>query len=360
MLSALRQRPGATSAPSFHAWFEKIASVVRAAFRPSPATVAAPETSLVGTLIEAGILQPGDRRAFTHAAGSLLNAQDALRLAAGKRSPLGELLRSAGRISAGQLEAALRDQRRLGERIGNVLVGKGWLTPAERQVVLAFQHYQSGQLAPSGRLRLGELLVAEGTVSGAQLQVALQRQARSGKPVGAELVASGAVGRSMLDAALAMQKRLVAGALAAALALGGGFPALARASDTIEGTAIRHGEPSVSLRVTHRAAHLEITSEDVRRGTASVHGVLFVVERNGFGNTCVLSFRPCSDMFTTVTIDGLGHSVEIGPGGGTFVHRPSNPSAELAIAELQYRFVLAPSTRPGIYPWPMTISARSL
>lgn len=81
-----------------------------------------------------------------------------------------------------------------------------------------------GAVAPAGQAanpgpvnrppKLGEILVAQGTITREQLAIALERQKTSGRRLGEELVKAGFAKRSMVSRALRFQRNVVFGALA--------------------------------------------------------------------------------------------------------------------------------------------------
>ena len=67
--------------------------------------------------------------------------------------PLGELLVDRGLLSARQLELALAEQSRTGRRLGEVLVGLGFVSEQALAAMLLEQVGLSAQVAPGGRAR---------------------------------------------------------------------------------------------------------------------------------------------------------------------------------------------------------------
>lgn len=154
-----------------------------------------------------------------------------LSLAAGRPCRFGELVAGLQERLAPAIQRALAEALRTGEKIGEALVRLGLINARQRDVVLDFQRHQRGELPSQERLRLGNILVSQGLVSRAHLEEALARQRESGRPVGEELVAAGLLDEANLAQALAAQRRLVFGALAAALSL---FAVPARATDFVD------------------------------------------------------------------------------------------------------------------------------
>ena len=108
-------------------------------------------------------------------------------LAAGEYCKLGELLQAARRLSEAQLEDALSEQRRCGDKLGEILLRRGLLSAPECEVALAFQQRRSGQARSVTKLFLGNVLVATGDITREQLAEALQHQSKHGGRLGEAL-----------------------------------------------------------------------------------------------------------------------------------------------------------------------------
>jgi hypothetical protein len=317
---------------------------------------------LAQALLDLGILEPHDLAAVLHIEDSLTRLEDAVALAAGMRQKLGSLLCTAQRISPQQLEDALGEQHKSGEMLGDVLIRMGWLTPPERDAALAFQEHQSSRQPTTGRLRLGEILVATGQISRSQLDAALERQRRSGRKLGEELLAAGDVAARQLAAGLWVQDRFVSAALVAALSLATGCPTQAEAAGSMAQTitVTARVAPWVKLQLEHQEMQLTVTPADVARGyvEAPAASRFTVTTNNRAGYT--LNFQPRADIFRSVTIHGPGVSVEIGAGGGTVIQSGAETGVARTQLELGYRFYLAEGVQAGSYFWPlsMSVSAR--
>lgn len=313
---------------------------------------------LAEALLDLGILEPRDLAAVHLIEDGLTRLEDAVAMAAGLRQKLGSLLCAAHRISPQQLEDALAEQRRSGEKLGDVLVRKGWLTPQERDAALAFQDHQSGQQPTAGRLRLGEILVATGHISRSQLDAAVERQRRSGRKLGEELLSGGDVDADQLAAGLRLQDRLVSAALAAALLLATGVPiqAVAAGSTTQSIAVIARVAPWVKLYHEHQQMQLTITPADVARGYVEVSAASrFTVSTNN-PTGYILDFQPRSDIFRSVAIYDPAVNAEIGAGGGRVIQSGAGRGVARMQVELNYRFYLAESAQAGTYFWPLLVS----
>ena len=115
-----------------------------------------------------------------------------------------------------------------------------------------------------------------------------------------------------------------------------------------------------TLTVLHQETVLNVTPEDVSRGYVDVPAASRVEVRENSPRGYLLVFEgsgvPESPV-ERVSVRGLGGEIEIGPGGG-FVPRPHARGP--VTAELNYRFSLSANARPGIYPWPLSLSVRPL
>jgi len=120
--------------------------------------------------------------------------------------PLGALLVEKGLLTSSELEAALAEQRRTGRLVGEILVEAGYLSAFSLARMLAEQHGVELQTtsepgaAPPGPARpptvwrpLGKLLVESGYLTKRELRQVLDRQRESGgrRLLGEILVAEG-------------------------------------------------------------------------------------------------------------------------------------------------------------------------
>ena len=111
--------------------------------------------------------------------------------------PLGALLVAEGLVTADQLEQALAEQRRSGRLLGQILVGRSYLTGFTLARILAEQHGVA--LRPS----------RSGTAASAGLQDSGSTHADAGRvwrPLGKLLVEKGFLTETELDEALAEQR----------------------------------------------------------------------------------------------------------------------------------------------------------
>lgn len=174
-------------------------------------------------LVKMGVLDPTDIKAALSVQAHLDRLEDAVKIAAGDRQMLGGLLVQAGRITSVQLEQAIGEQERSGEKIGEVLVRQGLLTERELNGILDFQKNQSSATPSSGPLRLGEILITTGSISREQLDDALRKQTQSRKKLGEVLIEEGYAKPHHVRHGIRLQHMLMTAVLIAILtACGGG------------------------------------------------------------------------------------------------------------------------------------------
>jgi len=310
---------------------------------------------------------PEEIAAVVSIQGDLASLGDAVESAAGTRQYIGELLRRARKVTSEQLEHALSEQRRTGEKLGEILVRRGVLTRGQLDTVLMFQKCQAGEAPSSVRFRLGEILVATGRITREQLDDVLARQKLTRKNIGDLLVESGAIEPHLLARGLRLQEKLVTAALVAALSMAevagaqeirrvNGPPATGSARIQVTATV-----PSrATLRVLHQARTLVVTPEDVARGYVDAPAASRIEVRNNSRGGCLLVFERIAGpdaSFGNVSVRGFEREVEIGPAGG-FVPHAYAPAP--VTEELSYRFSLDRDARPGTYPWPLQVSVRTM
>lgn len=118
---------------------------------------------------------------------------------------IGEMLVESGRITSEQLEAATAEHQQTGERIGQVLVRQGLISPEELVQFLENQLRQRLQSSQSLRRQLGEILLADQSISRWQLAKALSLQGKVSQKVGQILIELGYTSRGMVEQALSHQ-----------------------------------------------------------------------------------------------------------------------------------------------------------
>lgn len=176
-------------------------------------------------LVRMGVVKERDFKIPLILQPHLSDIDDAVKIAAGERELLGELLVHSGTITKEQLDQAIAEQKSSGEQIGEVFIRLGILKEKQLTALLDFQKNQGNHI--SNPLRLGELLVATGHISRKQLDDALRKQTVTHKRLGEVLVEEGYVRPSLVKYGICMQKMLVGSVLAGIISLGAGGTSVA-------------------------------------------------------------------------------------------------------------------------------------
>ncbi len=174
---------------------------------------------LIGqVLVRMHILDQADITVALTVQDHLDRVEDAVKIAAGVRRLLGNLLVQAGHITSKQLELAIVEQKRSNGKIGEVLVRQGLLTKRELDGMLSYQQSQSIERPAPGPLRLGEILISTGTITRRQLDDALRKQASSRKKLGEVLMEEGYALPHHIHHGMRLQQMLMTAVLIALLA----------------------------------------------------------------------------------------------------------------------------------------------
>ena len=205
---------------------------------------------------------------------------------------------------------------------------------------------------------MGNILVANGDITRAQLDAALQRQIQSGLLLGEELVAAGHASKRQVEYGLSLQRKLTACALALAVGLAPLVPSAAAANDRAALSVSAMVIAKAKLQIEYQAKQITINAADVARGYVEVPAAArFAVVTNSRSGY-LMEFHPVGNLFESVRVGGLGNPVQIGPDGGTIVQR--GPLPPNFAHELSFRFTLHPDAQPATYPWPLQLSVRAL
>jgi hypothetical protein len=310
-------------------------------------------------LVQMGILDPVDLKAALSISRELSSLEKAVKIAAGVRKSLGELLLQAKRITPQQLEQALNEQRQTGEKLGEVFVRLGFITKNELNAVLTFQEHQNKKIP--GSLRIGELMVVTGHITRGQLEDSLTRQKLSKKKLGDILVEAGYVKPEQISHGLNLQEKLLTAALAAVLSLAplssafsagpSSYNLIAENNKTALAEEIK---TLTALEVVFRTQELVITQADILRGYIDIPiAEKIVIQNNNLAGYLVF-FKGLNGPFKEVIIKGLEKEITINSESG-WITQPYNGRDPVTI-ELSYRFVFSDGAKPGTYAWPFTIS----
>jgi hypothetical protein len=277
--------------------------------------------------------------------------------AAGVCEPLGELLVEARRITPEQRDFCLAEQKKTGEKLGDMLVRFGWLSRAEADAVLALQGRRPDR---EGSLRLGKILLAMEIVTQEQLDAAIALQRTSRKRLGDVLVEAGYVQPAEVVRGLSLQSRLRKAAVSTLLSFVtiGVAPAVCAESRSRGMTVSATVVAQTRLRILSQTPQITITTANIERGYIDVPGASDIEVRSNSREGFALVFDTMPNVFETVQIRGLESPVELGMDGGTVVQR--GVSQQPLSMRLGYRFILSRDVQPGNYAWPIVLSVRPL
>lgn len=146
---------------------------------------------------------------------------------------------------------------------------------------------------------------------------------------------------------------LLALALAAAL-----VPALpARAGSVSASLAVSVVvPPRAILSVESEPSTLLVTEEDVARGYVEVPKASRVQVRTNTPGGWLAELQVREGPYRSIEVTGLGAPAQVNANGG-WIAQPYPGTTRPVSLELGYRFLLAPDARPGVYPWPVALSA---
>jgi hypothetical protein len=129
---------------------------------------------------------------------------------------IGTVFVERGLLSESQIRVALEIQRETGQQLGQILVDRFGVSRQELASVVAEQWAEIGRsgsgLDPATNeswKRLGDIFVERGFVTPEQLEQALVRQRETGERVGEALVAQGSISKFELAGALAEQSSVL-------------------------------------------------------------------------------------------------------------------------------------------------------
>jgi hypothetical protein len=245
--------------------------------------------------------------------------------------------------------------------LGEALVDQGVLTGRERDVVVEFQRREADALPDSGKHALGNILVANGQITRAQLEDALRRQTETGRRLGDELIKAGHANKLQVEGGLTLQRTFIACAVAVTVGLAP-MAVLAPSAQAAQKSAAMAVSVTVvtnaKMLTSFQAEQVSVTAADVARGYVEIAAAsrFSVVTNSRSGYRLV--FHPVGNLFESVQVGGLGNVVQLGPDGGAIVQR--GPLPRNLEHELSFRFSLNPQTLPGNYPWPLQLSVRAL
>jgi len=270
----------------------------------------------------------------------------------GKR--FGAILVDSALVTPEQLEDAIQEQERGGGPLGEILVRRGALTPAQRDGALGFQR-ALGSGGITDCFRLGRMLVDAGVIDEATLDDAVRRQKERGGRLGEALVENGAIDRSTLEQFLLRQRRIVAAALAGLSLIGATVPKPARAGSSLDVKVQVRVAKHASIRAVRNPAEIVITAADIARGYVELGEPVEVDVRTNDPNGFMLGFNLNSPMLKRAQLSGVGLNVGIGMNGGNVSLAKYATGAGAHTVQLRARLELSEQAVPGRLAWPMTV-----
>ncbi len=309
-------------------------------------------------LVRMGLLNFSHLQIVLSVQKNLSSLQDAVKVAAGIRQLLGELLVQAKRITRQQLNRALREQKRTGEKLGAILIHHGLINDKELSAILQFQKNQVSRSSGFQSFRLGEILVANQYITRDQLEDALRKQKLSHKKIGEVLVEAGYLTKKQVSGGLRVQNMLITSVLAAILSLAS-TPncnvAHAAGSSSAQVMVSARVMAYSQLKVLYQLPEITITMTDIRRGYVDINAASRLQVKNNNPKGYLLTFQGIAQPFKEIHIKGMGNDLSLGSAGG-FVLRPYTKGNDTV--ELSYRFVLSENAQPGTYSWPVNVSVQ--
>jgi hypothetical protein len=107
--------------------------------------------------------------------------------------------------------------------------------------------------------------------------------------------------------------------------------------------------------VESQPAGLQITEADVARGYVEAPGASLVQVRTNSPAGWLLEFQPLQGPYRALEVTGLGSTAQVSAAGGWLAQPYAGKM--LVTASLGYRFFLTGDAKPGLYPWPVALSA---
>lgn len=225
----------------------------------------------------------------------------------------------------------------LGRLLGKIIVNEEWRIHAH----------------VSETFRLGNILIASGQITPAQLNDTLEQQKHSPMKIGELLVEKGYLQKNQVDQGVRLQQLLASVTLGTLIALS--VPVAVHAGVSTAGFSATASVKKVArLTVLHQQEQMLITGENIAQGYMEVHAASRVEVRNSSLAGYMIMFELQEGQFQHVLIRGLGTELQIKSGDG-WVLKPHSRGPEVLV--LTYRFILPSDTKPGTYPWPIRMSA---
>ena len=124
----------------------------------------------------------------------------------------------------------------------------------------------------------------------------------------------------------------------------------------VSATVLKHA----SLKVLSQPSSVVVTSADIAKGYVDVKTPSSLQVRCNTQDGYLLIFESQGEFMRQTLVKGLANDAQIGAAGGGVAQNTAGNGMRQAQLDLGFRFVLADSTQPGIYPWPMRLSVTPL
>ena len=113
----------------------------------------------------------------------------------------------------------------------------------------------------------------------------------------------------------------------------------------------------VVMTADYQAPTLTITPADIDRGYVDIPAASRITVRCNALSGYLLTFAGEADYYSQVVVTGLT-TPAIVSGQGGWLQQPYSQGT--SAMQLSYHFVLSQAARPGVYPWPLELSATLL
>lgn len=306
---------------------------------------------------EMGLISKEEIELIEQVSEEIPDPKKAFQFAVGLRRKLGELLTLSGKITKKQLNEALRIQRETGEKIGEILVKRGYLNERELKAFLAFQAIQEDREFPK-RFRIGEILVSLGLVTEEAVSKALEIQKlHPHKELGEILVESGFLTPKDVKKGLKLQEKIISLVLSAILIFSNIFsfdyvmaqPESAKATVHI----VVEVKGYAKLNPVKQIKEFKVTHEDLLKGYVDLVNATEMEIKTNMKQFFISFEGIAEEGIQEVEIYGFPEPIKITPAGGLILIK--NPP-KVAHYELSYRFKLNEKATEKTYEWPYKVS----
>lgn len=114
--------------------------------------------------------------------------------------------------------------------------------------------------------------------------------------------------------------------------------------------------PRAAVKTVLEPTTLTITEDDVRRGFVEGSSPSLIELMSNSRRGCILILQAGDSPIKEAEVTFLGRTVTVGRQGGMLTLQASGHQ----VVSMRYRFMLPHDTRPGVYPWPFSLSVSPL